>query len=968
MVSTETLQVIINAKDMLSDKIRQVNNTIRQTGTTATMSSNIATSSTNRIGVAYEQLRNKVISVWNSIRSTITSSSLTKSITSSSLAQPFLNAAETIKQRWSSMVETVKSKLKGMTSSANTGSGFNISNAGLATLNGQITTTQTKVTALSRAMNALGGIGFGVGNRIGAAFISAAPRIDALKTKLTGLGSKMSSLVGGLSGIQSAIMGAFGAVGITSITKFTIGAAIARQKVNAVTKSVVGSEQAFRSVNKSINNAISGTTLGYNNMAKAVNNVALRFHVTGEKVGELAGPMAKIGILAQAMGKDTSEAASVMEHAFDGLQGKWRALKQYGITEDELKKQGWSGAADDVEGYSRALDKVLSKNPKFQEFTHTFEYQFESLKMSIQGVGRSIGEIVLPILNAVVGFFLDMHKHAPWLTTAIVAIGIAILGVISVLTALAPIIIMVQEGFIAINMATLWPLILVAAIIVVIAILKHLYDTNETVRQAFDRIANTIRGILVKAWEELQRIIAPLGTTFNHLLQVLGRLGKDLLGLFGITGDTAEKFDWLKLVLDGVGLVLQIIIQHIVTIVEVVISILVPIISLIVNIISNLVSFILSLAEAFSLLMEGDIVGFFTVIGQALYTLIWDTITNIGQMFLEIFNNLNVVFGGVLTLLWQWLWQFIMGLANGAMQAVNGFIQWISTLPGRLWAWLWNAFLRTVEWANQMIAKFRQAALDAINGFIHWISTLPGKLWDWLMQALAKAKQWASEHIEQLKDAAKQSLRRFIEEFKIIDAVKDALDGVKRAIENKVGQLVAAMKQLAWDMWNGFWAQFGLSSNSTDNVIQGAIYDSALIQKGIEQAYSNVRLDGASFDNTILSNKRLVYDINHKNTANVGILSDIKDLLRLVVDQQETTNNKNGELEATLTQEGTITIQHEVNLANVPEGIDEESLIQLIRDLLNSRDVIKELVNNREFQAMDKRVKQKILGEYSRHI
>ncbi|WP_323736279.1 hypothetical protein PXD04_10410 [Methanosphaera sp. ISO3-F5] len=1047
MVSTETLQVIINAKDMLSDKIRQVNNTIRQTGSTASSSSATATSSINRIGSAYDNLRNKVSNVWNTIRNTISGSSVGRSISSSQIAQPFMNAAETIRSKWQNLMQHIQSSrakptvdtsgfvsaeakvdelkrkvqlvnqssakprfdltemktadgqikviLRDLQNLKNNsvvnmrvggdGSALNnqvlmmdkiidrrnkvnstpvevkVSNAGLMTLNGEMSRTAQVTSSLNSRFGTLG-------TKIGMAFTQASAKISAFQAKLSGVGTRMNALVGGLSGVQSAIMGAFGAVGVTSISKFTIGAAVARQKLNAVTTSITGSEAATQRLNKAITSATSGGIVGFTKVAQAVQQIGIKYNLTNAQLEKTPAVLNKIGTLARAMGKDGETAATMMSKAYDGLNGNFMLLKRnLGITEEQLRANGWSGAASDVDGYTNALMKVLDTKPEMQEYLNSFEGQQERLQLAIEGVGRSIGEIVLPVLNAVLGFFLEMHKNAPWLTTAIVGFGIALLGVISVLTILAPILMTIETLGLSLS-AILWPLLIVAAVIALIAVLKHLYDTNEGVRKVMDSVAAAIKNNLITAWDRLKKILAPLGSTFNHLMQVLGRLAKDLLAVFGITGDAADNFDWLSAVIWVLGKALEAIITHIVTIIEVVASILVPVISLIVNIISNLVNFIISLAEAFSLLMQGDIVGFFTVVGQALFTLIWDTITNIGQMFLEIFNNLNVVFGGVLTMLWQWLWQFIMGLANGAMQAVNGFIQWISTLPGRLWAWLWNAFLRVVNWASQMVAKFKQAALDAINGFIHWISTLPGKLWDWLMQALAKAKQWAGEHIEQLKDAAKQSLRRFIEEFKIIDAVKDALDGVKRAIENKVGSLVAAMKQLAWDMWNGFWAQFGLGSNRADNVIGQAAYASAMVQRGIEQAYSDVGLEGASFDNTIRSSKSLVYDVNHSSNGTKSILSDIKDLLSVVVDQQETTNNNNGELEATLTQEGTITIQHEINLANVPEGIDEESLIQLIRDLLNSRDVIKELVSNREFQAMDKRVKQKILGEYSRHI
>ena len=70
MVSTETLQVIINAKDQLSSQVKEINNTIRQTGTTANSSSTTASSATDRIGAAYDRLKNKVTTAFNNIKNT----------------------------------------------------------------------------------------------------------------------------------------------------------------------------------------------------------------------------------------------------------------------------------------------------------------------------------------------------------------------------------------------------------------------------------------------------------------------------------------------------------------------------------------------------------------------------------------------------------------------------------------------------------------------------------------------------------------------------------------------------------------------------------------------------------------------------------------------------------------------------------------------------------------------------------
>ena len=45
-----------------------------------------------------------------------------------------------------------------------------------------------------------------------------------------------------------------------------------------------------------------------------------------------------------------------------------------------------------------------------QEYLNSYEGQMERLKLAIGGVGRQIGEVFLPILNALLGGFLDLHQ------------------------------------------------------------------------------------------------------------------------------------------------------------------------------------------------------------------------------------------------------------------------------------------------------------------------------------------------------------------------------------------------------------------------------------------------------------------------------------------------------------------------------------------------------------------------------
>lgn len=713
MVSQETLEVVMRLKDELTQKVDNIDNKLKQMGNSGADAMNKTRTATqqanqqlqqqqtriDQLKSKYNNMKTTVTNVFNQIKNVIKNSTAGTLISESGLAKPFLNAAEKIKQKWSSMTEHLKSKMKGV---SNQNVGFNISATGLKTLDGQLATTTTKTTAFGNAIIRIGAIAPSIGSKLGTAFTTISTKISNAKGKLTNLAS-------GLSGVQGLLMSAFATIGVTSLKSFTIEAAIAREKVNSVTKSIAGSEQAFTATQKSIKNAIAGTTLGYNNMASAVNNVALRFHLSGETLKSLPGPMAKVGLMAQAMGKSSSEAASIMEHAFDGLQGKWKSLKQIGITEADLKAAGWSGAANDINGYAAALDKVLEKNPKFKEFTSSFEYQWESFKMSVRGVGTEIGLMLLPILKQVLSFITDLSKNNPGLFKLGVILGVVLLALTSFATAILPIIMLIQAIKEITIITTIWNAVLamnpitivVLAVIALVAALIYLYNTNEDVRNALNGLWEFLQNSFGGVWEWLSGVITGAG---------------DAIGGF---------MDWLGL----------------------------------------------------------------------LY-----------EKFLEVLPL-------IMAILMPWTIMFDENIRNVAIQAVQTFVSWISTLGTQAWTWFMDVINKVILWGQQLWQNMSNVASQAVTNFINWVMTLPAKFWTWLINTSNKVGAWKQGIIDKIREVAQGLVNKFKEWVaKLPDAMKQELNNIKSKIENAAGDLGNAIKNLGLNLLNNFKNALGIHS------------------------------------------------------------------------------------------------------------------------------------------------------------
>lgn len=971
MVSSETLQIIIDAKDLVSNKANQVKNALKQTGQAAQQANQQAANSTSRVSSAYDRMKTRVTNAWNSIKQTITNSSTFKTVSESALAQPFLSAAEKIKQRYSSMTETVKGKLRLLTSETAQ----------------QAAQSSGKLSLLDSALIKIGTTGSAAVTRLKGAFTTLQGHITTLK-------GKVSNFLSSFSGLQGAVSGVFGALGVSSMKSFIIDAGIAREKVNAVTKSIVGSGDAFKRMDASIKTAVAGTTLGYNNVAKAVNNVGLRYHMTAQQLEKVPGVMSKVGMMAQAMGKSNEEAAAMMEAAYDGLMGKWRSLKTLGITKEDLMAAGWSGAADDVNGYSDALEKVLSKNPQLKEMMNSTEYQMESLKMAVKGVGTEIGVAILPYIKSLLKFILDVKKNNPELFKLVVIIGVVIMVISSLAAVLLPIAMLLST----IGLAAAGVILLIAALAAGVYLaythFQQVRDVMQPVIQAFQDLGQAFQDLMngkISIWDFLGKLLWALA----QIPTIIPRV---------IAGLLAVVWDWLMGELGKIGDGLS---QWITGMYNDLVSWLTSggssVTSWISTAASNLWNTVL---EALTGFWEGVVAW-----GQSIYTSISDWITglgewiftslipffsnlltNLGTFFLNIITGVGTFFVNLLMGLYNWnmsilttVVNFLVGLWNQfvtwAQNIVNGFIQWIMTLPGRMYLWLLDAYNRASQWAIQTINKFKDAANKSVSGFIQWLSTLPGKAWTWLMNTINKITSFASQAIEKMKNAAKDACDKFIQYFKDLpQKVWDELMRIGDKILQAGGTLAQKARELGQRIVDELMAPFKFGSPGiiSRSVAAEMVYLKEFLDDSVHPLVKSASNVGDSVTDALSSHLDL-------NQNSLEALQDENLILQTVKDYEEgtlTLKHESKEEELSLlrdlkdlfTELLSILSTDEKDTSNTAviinsmENASGTDILGVLREHISDRDIIRQIASSPDFQELDTRNKNSILNRLNRHL
>ena len=268
----------------------------------------------------------------------------------------------------------------------------------------------------------------------------------------TGLMGKVKGVSDRFTGLNGVITGAMGAAGLSGFKSMTVDMTMARMQSKALMTSTLGSKDAMNKlynemrngseINGKFYNGTKQSIIGMDMMLNAMNGVKLSTGITNEELSRVRPNIQKVGEACMLMGDDASHAEFVMRESMAGLNGDFQVLKeQFGITKDEMLATGlWSGAADDVDGYSAALEQCLGKLGDFNGVGDTTAGKLEKIKKNFKTAGMEIGDNFEPYIAMAVDGFLDLQNSCGPLSEAILWVGGGISGLASIAPTISPVI------------------------------------------------------------------------------------------------------------------------------------------------------------------------------------------------------------------------------------------------------------------------------------------------------------------------------------------------------------------------------------------------------------------------------------------------------------------------------------------------------------------------------------------------
>lgn len=487
---------------------------------------------------------------------------------------------------------------------------------------------------------------------------------------------------------------------------------------------------------------------------------------------------------------------------------------------------------------------------------------------------------------------------------------------------------------------------------------------------------------------DVQAVIKAIGDAWNWVVSGITWAWNALLNFFGIA--TGGEFDIVRALIDAIGAAWQMVTFPI----RMVISAVQWFIGAVQNAWSAISEFgggilvVLSgpigwLIWAFQTLW-GWLSGGSNGVGGALQTLgsifsnVWGAISNVVggvvtpiiNMFQQLYMIImqlwegNITLGEAIGMIWgtisstiqevagnilEYMYEFATMLAEYAMQAGQWFLENLMSFFGQLPGMIWNSLMSAWNWIASLMPNWVTTgisnAIGFVNGVIAQFVLLPGRVGVYLLQVVTRIVSAGSQWISSAISKAVAVVNGVVNQVKGLPGkVYNEFIKIAQKIRDAISAAVRAATQFGQDVVNAVLSALGIASPGT--IQKKTVKEFKDTIKRILGLTGDAYAAGEAYGESVVDGFGNVdLESGLSTDLNTGQLFDIR-------------TGQSYDVDTTQHIEGDITITHD--LTNVPEGLNEQEIADLINRSTENDDFMKRIAESVSFQKYDSREKLRI--------
>lgn len=224
------------------------------------------------------------------------------------------------------------------------------------------------------------------------------------------------------------------------------------------------------------------------------------------------------------------------------------------------------------------------------------------------------------------------------------------------------------------------------------------------------------------------------------------------------------------------------------------------------------------LIEAAPQILEASFTLFMALV-EAIPEVIAKLVEYFGEMFDLIDEWIDAIFTNAVDAVSSWFGQMIADAKQAASELVNGAMQFLDELPGKIGYMLGTAIGHIVQFAQEAPERAKEAASEFLDNVVEFFQELPGKAKEWLDNTIEKVVSWATDLARKGKDGADDLVRKVVDGIsvlpqKMFDAGKNLVEGLWNGITGMGNWLRDRISGFASGIIAGFKDAFDINSPS----------------------------------------------------------------------------------------------------------------------------------------------------------